>query len=93
MSGPTIITVFLASTEDELVEDRTGIGDFFNELNNIYLQRGVYLKPIKWEPDRQDECQQHIRDSALCFFLFFTRLRQHTVEPDLGQISAHRQLG
>ena len=48
MSDLRMITVFLASS-DELVDDRTGIGAFFTELNNILVPRGEYLKLIKWE--------------------------------------------
>ena len=65
MSELTTITVFLGSS-DELVDDRTGIGDFFTELNNILVPRGEYLELIKWEwgshaiaPTRkQEECNE-----------------------------------
>ena len=95
MSGPTIITVFLGSSE-ELAEDRTGIGDFFGQLNDIYVQRGVYLNLIKWEwddPRRQDEYEQRIRESTLCFFLFFTRLGQHTLEEFETALAAYHLNG
>ena len=42
------INVFLASSE-ELRDERMMIADLFNELNDIFLPRGVYLKLVKWE--------------------------------------------
>ena len=95
MPEPRIITVFLGSSE-ELADHRTGIGDFFGQLNNIYNNRGVYLNLITWEwddPRRQSEYEQRIRESALCFFLFFTRLGQHTLEEFETALAAYNLNG
>jgi len=94
------VVVFLASS-DELTEDRRAVGDLFQFLNNIYVERGVYLRLETWEYEssaiangrKQDEYNQLIRDSDLCFFLFFTKAGQYTLEEFGTALSSFRDVG
>ena len=43
------IKVFLGSSIDDLKQDRLEIGDFFRQLNDIYIDRDIYFKLIKCE--------------------------------------------
>ena len=94
------ITVFLASSE-ELIEDRRAVGDLFQFLNNIYTERGVFLRLETWEYGssaivngrKQDEYNQLIRDSDLCFFLFCTKAGQYTLEEFDAALSSFKEAG
>ena len=94
------IVVFLASS-DELYPDRREVGDFFQALNNIYVDRGIFLQLVTWEYGsqamangrKQDEYNQIIRDSALCFFLFFTKAGEYTLEEFDTALAAFKTAG
>ena len=43
------IKIFLASSIEDLEEDRLRVGDFFRQLNDVYLDSGVQFKLIKCE--------------------------------------------
>ena len=94
------VVVFLASSE-ELLEDRRAVGDLFQFLNNVYTKRGVYLRLETWEYGsaaivdgrKQDEYNQLIRDSDLCFFLFFTKAGQYTLEEFDAALASFKDLG
>jgi len=83
------IEFFLASS-DELVDDRIAIGDFFGTLNDINNQQetGLYFHLQKWErgsgaitqAPKQDEYNDMIRKSQLCFFLFATKYGPWTAQ-------------
>lgn len=80
------IKIFLASSIEDLKLDRLEIGNFFNELNDIYLNRGIYFSLIKCENyekamaqlGKQLQYDEEIRDSELVFFLFFTKVGDYT---------------
>ena len=42
-----VITFFLASSINDLEYDRLAVGDFVNQLNNIYEDSGVFIKLFK----------------------------------------------
>ena len=76
-----IITFFLASSITDIEYDRLAVGDFINQINNIYQSMDIYIRLYKCE----DECMNHsiciggtqkslddlIRESDLCFVLFW----------------------
>ena len=43
------VKIFLASSIEDLREDRLQVGDFFRQLNEIYLDSGVHFSLIKCE--------------------------------------------
>ena len=75
------IKVFLASSIEDLREDRLEVGDFFRQLNEIYIDSGVHFSLIKCEDydnsivsgGKQSQYDEEIRDSELCFFLFYRK--------------------
>lgn len=87
ISNKKIIKIFLASSITELEGDRKDIGDFFNQLNNIYIYRDIYFQLVKCDMyddaivmgGKQAQYDQEIRDSELCFVLFFKKIGEHTV--------------
>ena len=80
------IKIFIASSIEELKTDRIVIGDFFRQLNEIYIDKGIHFSLIKCEDydnaiaadGKQSEYDEEIRDSALSFFLFFKKLGDYT---------------
>ena len=80
------IKIFLASAIDDLREDRLQVGDFFRQLNEIYLDSGVHFSLIKCEDydnsiaagGKQQQYDQEIRESELVFFLFFRKVGDYT---------------
>ncbi len=80
------IKIFIASSIEELKADRTEIGDFFRQLNEIYLDRGIHFSLIKCEDyddsvalsGKQSQYDEEIRDSAISFFLFFKKVGDFT---------------
>jgi len=80
------IKIFLASSIEDLREDRLQIGDFFRQLNDIYMDSGIYFSLIKCEDydnaissgGKQQEYDREIRESELVFFLFFRKVGDYT---------------
>ncbi len=82
------IKIFLASSieEEGIKTNRVEIGDFFNELNNIYIDSNIFFKLIKCEDydssiareRKQQQYDEEIRDSELVFFLFFKKVGDYT---------------
>lgn len=80
------IKIFLASSIDDLRNDRLEVGDFFRQLNEIYLDNGIHFSLIKCEDydnaistnGKQSEYDAEIRDSSLVFFLFFRKVGDYT---------------
>lgn len=80
------IKIFLASSIDDLREDRIQIGDYFNHLNEIYFNSGIHFSLIKCEDadgsivhgGKQSRYDEDIRNSDLCFFLFFRKVGGYT---------------
>ncbi|MBR2890056.1 MAG: tetratricopeptide repeat protein [Oscillospiraceae bacterium] len=80
------IKIFLASSIEDLREDRLQLGDFFRQINEIYLDRGIHFSLIKCEDydnsmaagGKQQEYDREIRESELVFFLFFRKVGDYT---------------
>ncbi len=80
------IKIFLASSITDLRFDRLEVGDFIRQLNDIYFDRGVQFSLIKCDDydnaiaadGKQSEFDREIRDSELCFFLFFKKVGDYT---------------
>ena len=80
------IKIFLASSIEDLRDDRLQVGDFIRQLNEIYLDSGVHFSLIKCEDydnamasgGKQQEYDREIRDSELVFFLFFRKVGAYT---------------
>ena len=80
------VKIFLASSIEDLREDRLQVGDFFRQLNEIYLDSGIHFSLIKCEDydnsiaaaGKQSQYDLEIRESELVFFLFFRKVGQYT---------------
>ena len=81
------IKVFLASS-DELKDERMHVADLFNELNDIFLPRGLYLQLVKWEKldssmgpkHKQEEYNEELKTCEMCMVLYWTKLGEYTGE-------------
>lgn len=75
------IHVFLASSITDLERDREAIGNFINELNNIYNKQDLFIHLHKCEGESEDHSvkeggsQKYLNDeiseSDMCFVLFW----------------------
>ena len=80
------VKIFLASSIEDLKEDRIAIGDYFRQLNEIYLDFDVHFSLIKCEnyddsiagDGKQNRYDEEIRGSDLCFFLFYSKVGEYT---------------
>lgn len=85
------IKIFLASSvseqdEPELVADRNKLGAFCNQLNTHFINHGLFFHLIDCteydrsiaEGGKQAQLDKDIKDSALIFFLFFTKVGEYT---------------
>lgn len=78
-----VITFFLASSIKDLEYDRLAVGDFVNQLNNIYEASGVFIKLYKCESDTLDHSMrvegsqasldEIIKSSDMCFVIFWRK--------------------
>lgn len=83
------VSFFLASSITDLQTDRKEIGDFINQLNNIYERDGMFIRLIKCEDESmnhsivvggtQKTLDELIEESDLCFVLFWHRAGAMTV--------------
>lgn len=81
------IKLFLASSITDLHDDRIALGDFIRQLNEIYIEKGVYISLIKCEDydnaialaGKQSQYDNEIEDSDLCIFLFYRKVGEYTV--------------
>lgn len=77
----TTIHVFLASSITDLEQDRVAVGDFINELNNIYNKQDIFIHLHKCNGESEDHSvkdggsqeflNNEIRESDMCFVLFW----------------------
>ncbi len=84
------IHIFLASSITDMKDDRVAIGDFINDLNNIYNGQNLYIHLHKCENESQDHSiinggtqkslNDEIRESDLCFVLFWHKAGDVTEE-------------
>jgi len=95
----TEIKVFLASSS-ELELERTYIGDFFNDINSLIIEKPVRLRLLKWEvfdplfkgERKQTEYAQQIKKSDIFFVLFHTKAGKYTIEEIKVAKSAHAEM-
>ncbi len=80
------VKIFLASSIEDLKEDRVAIGNYFRQLNDIYIKKGIYFELVMCEDydnamaadGKQSQYDREISDSELCFFLFFRKAGEYT---------------
>ena len=82
------IHIFLASSITDLNDDRQAIGDFINQLNNIYNSQNLYIHLHKCEDESenhsiinggtQKSLNDEIRESDLCIVLFWHKAGEVT---------------
>lgn len=75
------IHMFLASSITDLSDDRQAIGNFINDLNNIYNDHNLFIHLHKCEDESenhaiikggtQQSLNDEIRESDLCFVIFW----------------------
>lgn len=81
------IKIFLASSE-ELDYDRMAFGNLIRRLDDLYEKRGIRIKLFEWEDydaafnDRrkQDEYNDHVRESDVFLALFYKKAGEFTIE-------------
>ncbi len=81
------IKIFLASSILDLNDDRIAVGDFIRQLNEIYIDKGLYISLVKCEDydnaialsGKQTEYDEEIEDSELCIFLFYRKVGEYTL--------------
>ena len=80
------IRIFFASSITDLRFDRIEIGNFFRQLNDVYIESGVYFELAMCEDydngvaleGKQSELDRLICDSELVFFVFFKKVGEYT---------------
>lgn len=89
-----IINIFLASSLEDASEtnnlriDRLEISDFIRSLNDRYLNRSVYFRLFRCENEdiamvntrKQDEYNEHIKESDIFMVLFLKKVGAYTKE-------------
>jgi hypothetical protein len=86
-SAPRTIKIFLASSS-ELREDRDAFDLHFRQANDRWLQKGIYLKIMRWETfldamsetRLQDEYNEGVKESDIFVSLFKTKTGKYTEE-------------
>ena len=78
-----VISFFLASSITDVAEDRIAVGDFINQINNIYQPMDVFVKLYKCEDESMDHSvlvggtqktlNELIQESDLCFVIFWRK--------------------
>jgi len=87
ISAPRTIKIFLASSS-ELREDRNAFELHFLQANDRWVEKGIYLKILRWEtfldansePRFQDEFNERVRESDIFVSLFKTKTGKYTEE-------------
>ena len=80
------VKIFIGSSIEELKDDRREIGNFFRQLNDLYLDNGIYFQLIMCEDyddaieadGKQSKYDKEILDSELSVFIFFKKVGQYT---------------
>ena len=80
------IRIFFASSIVDLKFDRIEIGNFFRQLNDAYIENGIYFELIMCEDydnsisldGKQSELDRLICESEIVFFVFFTKVGEVT---------------
>ena len=84
----TTIHIFLGSSLDELRLDREEMGNYVQKLNDVYIDRGVYIKLYECEYEnaamvkgrKQEEYNEEIGQSDIFLVLFYNQAGQDTIE-------------
>lgn len=87
-AGMKTVKIFLASSVVELEDDRNAIGNFVRALRDIYDARGVkielydctYENQAMTGGRKQDEHNEHARQSDMFLALFYNKAGKFTVE-------------
>ena len=87
-AGMKTVKIFLASSVVELENDRNAIGNFVRALRDIYDARGVkmdlydctYENQAMTSGRKQDEHNEHARQSDIFLALFYNKAGKFTVE-------------
>ena len=80
------IRIFFASSIVDLKFDRIEIGNFFRQLNDTYIENGIYFELTMCEDydnslslkGKQSEFDRLICESEIVFFVFFTKVGEVT---------------
>ncbi|MBR3864090.1 MAG: hypothetical protein IKJ19_03100 [Clostridia bacterium] len=80
------IKIFIGSSIIELKNDRIEIGNFFRQLNDLYLDNGLYFKLVMCEDysddinieGKQSQYDKEILDSDLSIFIFYKQVGVYT---------------
>ena len=80
------VKIFIGSSIEELKEDRIAIGNFFRQLNDLYLDSGLYFQLVMCEDyddaisaeGKQSQYDREILDSALSVFIFHRKVGEYT---------------
>lgn len=83
-----IVKLFLASSVVEFEEERRELGDFIGLLNNIFIKEDRYIELIMCEDlsnsiaqsRKQEEYNQHIRESQYFCIILGERVGEYTIE-------------
>ncbi len=86
-AAPRTIKIFLASSS-ELREERDAFDLHFRQANDRWLQKGIYLKILRWETfldamsetRLQDEYNERVKESDIFVSLFKTKTGKYTEE-------------
>lgn len=81
------IRVFLASSA-ELKRERNELVDLMQDMNEVYEEKSIKLKPILWEymdssmraERKEDEYLEKLLQCEICLVLFWRTLGEYTVE-------------
>ena len=80
------VKIFIGSSITELKEDRIQIGNFFRQLNDLYLDNGLYFQLVMCEDlddainldGKQSLYDKEIEDSELSVFVFYKKVGEYT---------------
>ncbi len=80
------VKIFIGSSIEELKADRIEIGNFFRQLNDLYLDNGLYFQLVMCEDyddaidleGKQSRYDKEILDSELSVFIFYKKIGNYT---------------
>ena len=96
------ISIFLASSIEEFKEERDALELFIRNISDRFEERyNVKIMPLRCENvdpavsngRKQDEYNEMIRESEMCFFLFFTKAGDYTQEEFETALKSFREKG
>ena len=96
------ISIFLASSIEEFKEERDALELFIRNISDRFEERyNVKIMPLRCENvdpavsngRKQDEYNELIRESEMCFFLFFTKAGDYTQEEFETALKSFREKG